>query len=195
MVHVCCELCNVISFSLGLLSDCSICGAAFVHRTGANRASHNPSRRASDCSSGPFSRARAGTEPCARTAPQPPRASPVVAAVSRPPAEPSGPTPPPITASSEKVLHRQGGQRASLRAPRRRAGDRARTGRHAAQRRRQGEPVFSARLQSRPRHRSGALPRRHAAQYAHAWPCPGLRGQQFPDSRTLVLRPRPQRAV
>ncbi|MGJ0395464.1 MAG: TonB-dependent receptor plug domain-containing protein, partial [Methylocystis sp.] len=32
------------------------------------------------------------------------RSSPVVAAVSRPPAEPSGPQPPPITASSEKFF-------------------------------------------------------------------------------------------
>ena len=53
--------------------------------------------------------------------------------------------------------------------------------RHAAQRRRQGEPVFPARLQSRPRHRLRDLPRRDAGQHAHARARAGLHRSQFHD--------------
>ena len=66
-------------------------------------------------------------------------------------------------------------------AHRRAARGRAGPDRHAAQRRREGEPVFPARVQSRSRH--GFLePRRgHGRQPADPWPRPGIHGPQLRD--------------
>ena len=55
--------------------------------------------------------------------------------------------------------------------------------RHAAQRRRQGEPVLPARLQPRPRHRLRDLGRRHAGQHADARARPGLQRPELADPR------------
>ena len=78
---------------------------------------------------------------------------------------------------------RRGGERAALLARRRGAGGGAGADRHPAFRRRQSQPVFSARLQSRPRHRSRHQGRRHARQHADPWPRAGLCRYQFHDSR------------
>ena len=72
---------------------------------------------------------------------------------------------------------------ASDHARRRSARDRAGPRRHAAQRRRQGEPVLPARLQPRPRHRLRDDRRRRAGQHADARARPGLHGPQLPDPR------------
>ena len=89
--------------------------------------------------------------------------------------------------------HRRGERRrdhaAADRRPRdsaagRSAGVHPRHDRHPAQRRRQGEPVFPARLQPRPRHRLRHLRRRHAGEHAHARARPGLHRSQLPDPGT-----------
>ena len=69
-------------------------------------------------------------------------------------------------------------------APGRGAGVRARPHRHAALWRRQGQPVFPARLQPRPWHRLRDQRQRPAGQHALAWPWPGLFGPELPDPRT-----------
>ena len=61
-------------------------------------------------------------------------------------------------------------------------GSRAGTHRHAAQRRRQSEPVLPARLQPRSRHGSRDQRRWRAREHADARPWPGLHGHQFRDS-------------
>ena len=77
-------------------------------------------------------------------------------------------------------------------AGRRSAGGGAGADRHPAFRRGQSQPVFSARLQSRPRHRSRHHGRRHAGQHADPRPRPGLCRHQFPDSRTDPVGQCPQ---
>ena len=72
---------------------------------------------------------------------------------------------------------------------------RARRHRHAAQRRRQGQPVFPARLQPRPRHRLRDLRRRHAGQHADARPRPGLHRPQLADPRAGRSPSLPQGSV
>ena len=75
------------------------------------------------------------------------------------------------------------------------AGVRARRHRHAALGRRQGQPVFPARLQPRPRHRLRHRRRRHAGEHAHARPRPGLHRPELPDSRAGAAHRVPQGAV
>ena len=67
-------------------------------------------------------------------------------------------------------------------AARRGAGSRTRADRDPALRRRQSQPVFSARLQSRPRHRPGDLRRRRAGQHAHPCAWPGLCRSELADA-------------
>ena len=86
-------------------------------------------------------------------------------------------------------------QRAPLHPPRRNSRSRARPHRHPAQRRRQSQPVFPARLQSRSRHRHGNLGRRHAGQHAHPRPWPGLRRPQLADAGNRQLARNPKRAL
>ena len=59
----------------------------------------------------------------------------------------------------------------------------ARAGAGAALGRRQGQPVLPARLRRRPRHRSGAVDRRHPDQHGVARPRPGLRRHQLHHPR------------
>ena len=67
--------------------------------------------------------------------------------------------------------------------------------RHAAQRRRQGEPVLPARLQPRPRHRLRDLRRRHAGQHADARPRPRLQRPELADPRARRPASLPQGPV
>ena len=71
----------------------------------------------------------------------------------------------------------------------------SRPDRHAAQRHPQGEPVFPARLQPRPRHRLRRLRRRHALQPADPRPRPGLSRPELGHPRTGRARRFPQGAV
>ena len=59
----------------------------------------------------------------------------------------------------------------------------ARPRRRPALRLRQGQPILSARLQSRPRHRPGDLLGRRTDQFADQCPRPGLRRPEFSHSR------------
>ena len=79
--------------------------------------------------------------------------------------------------------HRQRNRRAAEVSGRRSARGRAGIDRHAAQRGGQGQPVFSARLQPRSRHRYRYHARRHAGQHAHPRARPGLCRSQFHDPR------------
>ena len=67
--------------------------------------------------------------------------------------------------------------------------------RHPAFRRGQSQPVFSARLQPRPRHGSRHQRRRHARQHADPWPWAGLCRYQFSDPRTDPVGECPQGSV
>ena len=67
--------------------------------------------------------------------------------------------------------------------PRRAARDRPRYGRHPALGGREGEPVFSARVQPRSRHRLRLLRRRRAGQSPQPRARAGLLGSQLPDPR------------
>ncbi len=93
------------------------------------------------------------------------------------------------------VGDRRRSQRASGHPPGRDPRSRARPVGDAAQRRRQGQPVFPARLQSRPRHRHRDLGRRHADQPAHPCPWPGLRRPQLPHAGGRQFARHPQGAV
>ena len=68
--------------------------------------------------------------------------------------------------ASEGTVGAEQLERRPLTAPGRGARDRARPDPHAAQRRRQGEPVLPARLQPRPRHRLRDVDRRRAGEPA-----------------------------
>ena len=92
-------------------------------------------------------------------------------------------------------LYRAGIQRAACVAGRRVARNRAGADRDPAFRRGQSQPIFSARLQSRPRHGPRHHRRRHAGQYAHAWPRPRLCRYQLSDSGAGAVRQCPQRAL
>ena len=59
----------------------------------------------------------------------------------------------------------------------------ARPRRRPALRLRQGQPILSARLQSRPRHRPGDILGRHTDQFADQCPRPGLRRPELSHSR------------
>ena len=134
------------------------------------------------------------------TAPPPPKAAPKPALRHRPKAPAPAPAPrQPVSAiqsldpSANDVGKAQSGSQGvgPARAARdaadlshgRGARGGAGAGRHPAQRRGQGQPVFPARLQSRPRHRPRHHRRRHAGQHAHPRPRPGLCRHQLPDPR------------
>jgi hypothetical protein len=89
----------------------------------------------------------------------------------------------------------RGGERATVLPPRRGAGGGAGPDRHPAFRRRQSQPVFSARLQSRSRHRPLHQDRRHARQHADPRPRTGLCRYQFHDSRADPVGECPQGSV
>ena len=91
-------------------------------------------------------------------------------------------------AASAGVDHAAADRGPAAAAPGQPARVRARHGRHAAQRRRQGQPVLPARLQPRPRHRLRHLGGRHAGQPAHARPRPGLHRPQLHHSRADLAR-------
>ncbi len=71
----------------------------------------------------------------------------------------------------------------------------ARPDRHPAFRRGQSQPVLPARLQSRPRHRSRHLGRRHAGEHAHPRPWPGLCRHELPDPGAHPVDAHPQGSV
>ena len=75
-----------------------------------------------------------------------------------------------------------GPEQSSGDAPRRNPRSCAGPRRGHARRRRQGQSILSARLQSRSRHRSGDLRRRHAGQPADPRAWPGLRRSQLADA-------------
>ena len=119
---------------------------------------------------------------------------------------------PPAPAASRPALHprrrrpaahrrqrhahqRRRGECRSFLAGRRGAGGRARPDRHPAFRRGQSQPVFSAWLQSRPRHRSFDHRRRHARQHADPRPRAGLRRYQFHDPGADPVDQCPQGSV
>ncbi len=90
--------------------------------------------------------------------------------------------------------HARAARNASGVAHRRTVGDGSGPRRDPAQRRRQGEPVFPARLQSRSRHGPRHQRRRHSRQHAHAWPRPGLHRHQLRDSRNCWIASSTRRA-
>jgi hypothetical protein len=115
----------------------------------------------------------------------------------RPPPWPA-PALAPCAATTAVGIRRRAGRAAEEppgAAPRRGAGVRARADRHAACRRRQGQPVLPARLQPRPRHRLRHLGRRHAGQHAHPRAWPGLHRPELPAARTGAAHRVPQGPV
>ncbi len=117
-----------------------------------------------------------------------PKPAPVVArtaASAAPPQRAAGPAEGARRSSVElESLHREGGHGPHLRAARGSAGNRARPRRRPAQRRRQGQPIFSARLRARSRLRYWPDARRHAHQPDVARPQQRLCRRQFPDAGT-----------
>ena len=89
----------------------------------------------------------------------------------------------------------RGPQRAPGDAAGRSAGGSSWADRDPALRRRQSQPVFSARLQSRPRHRSRDLCRRRAGQHAHPCAWPRLLRSKLADAGNNQRARNPQRAL
>ena len=192
----CCRLADI--FRRRIAVRCRVPGRCADRRGGdvrsASRGDGNIARQSRRRSGSSRRRARHGAREAHPRSSRAPAAAPAASGVTSGSAT-SGPGNLQPTAASETDHQRRGVECAAGLARRRGAGGGAGPDRDPAFRRGQSQPVFSARLQSRPRHRSRHQRRRHAGQHADPWPRPGLRRYQFPDPGTGAVGQRPQGTV